>query len=45
MRRDVIGDGLIARIGTAGRSRARRRAVEPDLLKQIIAQAETVLAI
>ena len=37
--------GVIARIGTGGRSRAMRRAVEPELVKQTIAVAPTVPAI
>jgi hypothetical protein len=45
MRRDVVCDGLMARIGTGGRSRAIRRAVEPDLLKTTIVFAFTVPAI
>ena len=45
MRRDVTCDGLIARIGTGGRSRAMRRAVEPDLLNTTMVVAETVPAI
>ena len=32
IRRAVVSDGLIASSGTAGRSRAMRRAVEPELV-------------
>ena len=41
-RREVWSDALIASSGTGGRSRAIRRAVDPDLLKTIMALAEIV---
>ena len=43
-RRAVSRSGVSTRIGTLGRSRAMRRAVEPELVKQMIAEAEMVLA-
>jgi hypothetical protein len=37
MRRAVLADGVRTSNGTDGRSRAMRRAVEPDMVKQTIA--------
>ena len=44
-RRAVSICGVRTRIGTDGRSRAIRRAVDPELVKQMIAAADTVCAI
>ena len=41
-RRAVLSDGVSTSSGTVGRSRATRRAVEPELVKQTIAEAPTV---
>ena len=41
-RRAVFSDGVSTSSGTVGRSRATRRAVEPELVKQTIAAAPTV---
>ena len=43
-RRAVSGAGVSTRMGTDGRSRATRRAVEPDVVKQMIADADTMAA-
>ena len=40
--RAVSSRGVSTRIGTAGRSRDTRRAVEPDSVKQMISAAPTV---
>ena len=41
-RRAVFSEGVSTSSGTVGRSRATRRAVEPELVKQTIAAAPTV---